>query len=90
MDEQLTRPPQGIELGELSLRVFEILAEFTVFPWPVLLAQAGRIGAAAQNLEPEDLERLGPRLAEGVARFTSPEKGAAVLERLNELRDEQR
>jgi hypothetical protein len=85
MEESLTRPPPGVELGELSLRVFEILAEYTVFPWPVLLAQAGRIGADAQNLTREDLEKLGPKLAEGVARFTSPEKGAAVLERIQKL-----
>jgi hypothetical protein len=86
MEERLTRPPQGIELGALSLRVFEILADYTVFPWPVLTAQATRIGVDAQNLTREDLGRLGPKLAEGVARFTSPEKGAAVLKRLGELR----
>jgi hypothetical protein len=86
MDERLTRPPPGVELGELSQQVFDILAEYTVFPWPVLLAQAGRVGADAQNLSHADLERIGPKLAQGVARFTSPEKGAAVLQRIRELK----
>lgn len=86
MDERLIKPPPGVELGELSQQVFEILAEYTVFPWPVLHAQAGRIGVDAQNLARADLVRLGPKLAEGVARFTSPEKGAAVLERIRKLR----
>ena len=86
MEERLNRPPSGVELNELSGEVFEILAEYTVFPWPVLLAQAGRVGADAQNLQPEDLLKLGPKLAEGVARFTTPEKGRAVLERLAKLR----
>lgn len=86
MDERLTRPPAGVELGALSQRVFEILAEFTAFPWPVLHAQAVRVGVDARNLMRDDLVRLGPKLAEGVARFTTPEKGAAVLKRLGELR----
>lgn len=86
MDEPLNRPPAGVELNELSEQVFAILAEYTVFPWPVLLAQAGRVGADAQKLQLEDLLRLGPKLAEGVARFTTPEKGRAVLERLAKLR----
>lgn len=85
MEERLKRPPPGAELGALSLQVFEILAEYTVFPWPVLLAQAGRVGADPQHLTRADLEHLGPRLAEGVARFTSPEKGAAVLARIRQL-----
>jgi hypothetical protein len=85
MDERLTRPPPGVELSDLSLRVFEVLAEYTVFPWPVMMAQAARLGLDAQSLGERDLRLLAPKLAEGVARFTTPEKGAAVLGRLRQL-----
>lgn len=87
MDPQVGRLPPGIELGPLSREVFDILAEHTAFPWPVLLAQALRIGADAPNLLHSDLERLAPRLADGVARFTSPDKGESVRARILALRD---
>jgi hypothetical protein len=87
MEERLKRPPPGVELGGLSQQVFEVLAEYTAFPWPVLLAQASRVGVDPKHLTRADLERIGPRLAEGVARFTSPEKGAAVLARIRALRE---
>jgi hypothetical protein len=78
MDERLTRLPDGVSLGPLSERVFEVLSRYTVFPWPVMVAQARRLDVSASDLRPAELQRLLPNLAAGVERFTSPEKGEAV------------
>ena len=78
-------PPEGIELNELSAAVFEILSDFTVFPWPVLKTQAGRLELDPAALRMQDLEPLIERLARGVERFTSPETGAAVEQQLRTL-----
>lgn len=84
-DERVARRPGGVELGPLSERVFDVLSRYTVFPWPVMMAQAKRLSLDAAALTPGDLERLLPRLVEGVERFTSPEKASAVREDLERL-----
>lgn len=85
MDELLSRRPNGIELNALSESVFEILVDYTAFPWPLLRTQADRVDADPANLERLTLERLIEPLAKGVARFNTPEAGREVqvaLERL--------
>lgn len=84
MDDFLERP-KGVELGPLSLRVFEALSQFTAFPWPLLETQAKRAGCDPANLGRAGLERLIEPLARGVARFNSPAAGREAqlaLERL--------
>jgi hypothetical protein len=85
VDERLGRRAGGVELGSLSERVFDVLSRYTVFPWPVMMAQAKRMQLDPAALTPSDLERLLPRLVEGVERFTSPEKAEAVRLELEAL-----
>ena len=85
MDDFLSRRPAGIELNALSTSVFEVLVEFTAFPWPLLRTQAKRVRADPANLGRTALARLVEPLASGVARFNTPEAGREVqlaLERL--------
>lgn len=82
MDE-LKRPPA--ELSDVGRRAFDVLAEFTSFPGPVLVAQLKRHGIAPEDVDCEGLRLALEDIAHGVARFTSPEKGDAVLARLREL-----
>lgn len=84
-DQALGRRPSGVRLGPLSERVFDVLSRYTVFPWPVMMAQSKRLQIDAASLTAGDLDRLVPRLVEGVERFTSPEKAAAVREELEQL-----
>jgi hypothetical protein len=85
MDPGVARMPAGVALGPVSERVFEILARYTVFPWPVLMAQAQRLGLSPANVQMTDLPELVPLLAAGVERFTSPEKARAARQELESL-----
>lgn len=85
MDENLSRPPSNVTLGELSHAVWTLLAEFTAFPWPVLKTQAARQGVDGADLTVDQLRELVPRLSMGVARFTSPQVGKEVERRLEAL-----
>lgn len=72
MDPGLTQRPQGVVFNALSDAVFVILARYTAFPWPVMLAQ--RVSADPANLTKKGLADALQHRATGVARFTSPEK----------------
>lgn len=85
MEPNLVKPPSGVELGELSARVFAILAKYTAFPWPVLKAQTHRKGIPPEDLSAADLADLVDLLARGVERFTSPEAGSLVRAELEDL-----
>jgi hypothetical protein len=83
MERALNRPA---DLAGLSRQVFDVLARYTMFPWPVLKAQAERVRADPLRLTHADLD--GPlleHLAASVARFTSPAKGARAREELAAL-----
>jgi hypothetical protein len=58
MDENLSRPPSNVSLGELSHAVWTLLAEFTAFPWPVLKTQAARQGVDGADLTVDQLRDL--------------------------------
>ncbi|AKF10961.1 hypothetical protein [Sandaracinus amylolyticus] len=77
--------PQGVQLGKISREVFDALARFTSFPWPVMQAQCRREELDPTALTKSDVERLLPHLATAVARFTSPEKGEQVAEALRAI-----
>ncbi len=85
MEQSLIRPPRDVQLGELSAKVFDILARYTAFPWPVLKAQAYRMSAPPENLTPAQLAGLVEHLVRGVERFTSPETGSRVRADLDAL-----
>lgn len=70
--------PQGVVFNALSDAVFVILARYTAFPWPVMLAQCKRVSADPANLTKKGLADALQHLATGVARFTSPEKAHKV------------
>ena len=57
-----------------SRQVFELLKQYTVFPWPVLMEQCTRGKLGPANLQPGDLAILGPLLVKAIARFVSEDK----------------
>ncbi|GAB4114835.1 MAG: hypothetical protein OHK0013_49470 [Sandaracinaceae bacterium] len=77
--------PDGVVLGPLSARVFEVLAEHTSFPWPIMQAQCRRENIDPTAITPSELTRLVGHLATAVARFASPERGAEVSRKLRAL-----
>lgn len=85
MTVTLKTKPEGVRLNPLSERVFEVLARYTSFPWPVMQAQCKRVDANPEALTPADLKRAAEHIATGVARFTSPQNGEKVLDELMKL-----
>jgi hypothetical protein len=81
----LAKLPDGVVLTPLSARVFNILAAETAFPWAVMVAQCKRCSCDPTALTPGDLKTVLPFLSQGVARFTSPEKGERVRGELEKL-----
>lgn len=77
--------PTGVTLGPLSAAVFDVLSNYTAFPWPVLSAQCKRSGANPSALTMVELRKVLPDLAASVGRFTSPEKEQAVRKALELL-----
>lgn len=77
--------PDGLDLAPFSRRVFDTLAGYTSFPWPIMQAQSKRVGADPARLSRADLRSLTPLLAEAVGRFTSPEAKASVQAKLELL-----
>jgi hypothetical protein len=77
--------PADVRLNGLSRQVFEILAEYTSFPWPVMQAQCRREDVDPSNLGPAELARVIDNLASAVARFTSPENATKVAGALRPL-----
>lgn len=84
-DFALRTLPSGVVLGPLSREVFLALAEHTSFPWPIMQAQCRREGVDPTSLTHADLARVVDHLAAAVARFTSPERGQQVTDRLRAL-----
>jgi hypothetical protein len=80
---KLAKRPPG--LNELGNRVFDVLAAYTAFPWPILEAQAKRSELDAYNLEQPQLRALIPKLIEAVASFARPEKVEAATAALQQL-----
>lgn len=69
-------PPAG--LSPLSRQVFEVVARYTAFTWPILTAQCRRAGLDPMQLDKDGLLRIIPFIAEGVGAFTTPEKASLV------------
>jgi hypothetical protein len=82
---ELKKPPAGVTLNGVSARVFELLARYTSFPWPILMAQCKRCSLDPAALTPEGLARVVPFLVEGLTRFTSQDKGALFQQELSLL-----
>lgn len=76
-------PPAG--LSPFSRAVFDAIAKYTAFPWPILTAQCKRGGLDPMNLDAAALTQLIPLIAQGVGLFTSPEKAALVRAELTRL-----
>ncbi len=75
--------PEG--LGPLARSVFDVIARYTAFPWPILSAQCKRAGVDAMNLDGEGLAKIIPLVAQGVGLFTTPEKATLVRAELTRL-----
>jgi hypothetical protein len=80
---KLAKRPPG--LNELSNQVFDVLAGYTAFPWPILEAQAKRADLDAFRLEQPQLRVLIPKLIEAIASFARPEKVEAATAALQRL-----
>ncbi len=85
MDAGLTKRPAGVVFNALSDAVFEVLSQYTAFPWPVMLAQCKRVAVDPANLTKKGLAEALPHIVSGVARFTSPEKASRVEHALRAL-----
>jgi len=75
--------PDG--LSSFSKEVFDVVARYTAFPWPIISAQCRRANVDAMNLDRESLGRVVDFIAEGVGYFTSPEKAMLVRRELGLL-----
>jgi hypothetical protein len=80
--------PTDAQLGGLALQVFQVLAKYTAFPWPILQAQCERAGVKPETLSSKELNKVVSFLADGVARFSTPDKGEAVRRELKTLASE--
>ena len=72
--------PDG--LSSFSKEVFDVVARYTAFPWPIISAQCRRANVDAMNLDRESLGRVVDFISEGVGYFTSPEKATLVRREL--------
>jgi len=68
-----------------SAAVLDVLAQLTMFPWPLLKTQATRRGLDPAALTTADLRSLIDDLVKGIEQFTSPEKGVIARQRLLSL-----
>lgn len=75
--------PEG--MGLFSRIVFDVVARYTAFPWPILSAQCKRGGVDAMNLDSAGLAKIIPLVAQGVGLFTTPEKATLVSAELTRL-----
>lgn len=80
--------PDGVRLARLAREVFDVLAQHTSFPWPIMQAQCRREEIDPSTLTPAELAKVIPHFANAVARFTSPETGNKVTVALRGLVDE--
>lgn len=69
----------------LSESVVRILSDYTPLAWEVLETQCMRLQIDPYRIEARELEALLPYLRSGIARFTSPEKGTELRDRLRAL-----
>ena len=76
------RLPEGVVLGAFAREVFDAIARYAAFPWPVLKTQCERANIDPLTLSPADLEQVLPAIVAGVELFTSPAKGAALRSEL--------
>jgi len=77
--------PVPRDLSRLSEQVVRILSDYTPLPWEVLETQCMRLQVDPYRIEARELEGLLPYLRSGIARFTSPEKGTELRDRLRAL-----
>jgi DNA-binding protein YbaB len=77
--------PSDVTLGSFSKKVCEILRKRVALGWAILSTRCAQADLDPEMLKPEDLEHLTPLLADGVARFTSPQNGEMLRNDLNEL-----
>ncbi len=75
--------PEG--LSPFSQQVFDILARYTAFPWPVLTAQCRRSSIDPLHLDQETLGKVIGPLARGVGAFTSAAKAREFEEEITLL-----
>jgi hypothetical protein len=85
MAAEVKRRPDDVRLSPLADKVFECIARYTAFPWPVLLTQCRRCELDPANLDHKGLRLMLEAIASSVARFTSPGKGMALRRELEAL-----
>lgn len=85
-DVGFRKVPDGVALSPVARAVFDVLAQHSSFPWPILQTQCKRLGLDPATLASAAMTELAPLLATAVERFTSPEHGAQVLRALRGIR----
>jgi hypothetical protein len=72
-------------LSPFSKEVFDVVAKYTKFPWPVLTAQCRRANVDPLHLDRASLEKIVDFVSDGVGFFTTPEKATQVRHELTLL-----
>lgn len=86
MAPSTSKRPDG--LSGFAAQVFDVLAEHTMFPWPVMKTQCERAGVDPFMLSAAHLKKpLLDSLTASIARFTSTAKGERARMSLEALRD---
>jgi hypothetical protein len=65
-------------LSPFSRQVFDVMAKYTAFTWPILTAQCRRASVDPMHLDKESLLKVIPFITEGVGAFSTPEKASRV------------
>jgi hypothetical protein len=66
------------DLSSFSKEVFDVVAKYTMFAWPVLTAQCRRVNVDPMHLDKESLTKIIKFVADGVGLFTSPDKARQI------------
>ena len=72
-------------LSPFSREVFDLIAKYTMFPWPIMTAQCKRGNVDPMLLDRASLAKVLPFIVEGVGSFTSPAKAQQIQADLTRL-----
>jgi hypothetical protein len=83
--EELSDVPAGVTLSPIARQTHAALKKFTAFPWAILSTQCKRAGIDPATMTADELSRLAPQIAAGVARFTTPAHDTMVRVALSKI-----
>lgn len=72
-------------LGDISDRVYDLLAKYVSMPWAMMQSHCTRLGRDPYNLKREDVPDIAEALSKAVTPFAGPKGAAALLMELAAL-----